>query len=395
MPSRGMESTSQRGDPVSGRAIIGEGSGPVKHAERAPSRAGPALGTGETRPPWTRVSRYPGEVSPSKHQVGPFRIENRLGGGAVAEVYRATRIPGGESVALKLLRIGCKPEERRRFVEEARLTRDLESRRLVRVVEQDLVSRRPWIAMEFLPGRDLAKVLVERPEFARESAPGICTGLLEALRDLQEAGLNHRDVTPANIILDEQGEPRLVDLGSVGRAGAGGAGTLAYLSPEALRGELRGAAGDLYQVGAVLYEVLSGLVPHEDLGGGYLDRRKAGDPPAPLHELTAGASRAVSELLADLLHPDPGSRPTVPQALGRARSIGAPWFHGPPVPLLQRGPHPGVPGRARRLHRRALSRPGSTRPDRAPSVRPLGESVVAALGLGGALLVLSYLLGWL
>ena len=286
--------------------------------------------------------------------VGPYRIESLLGQGGSAEVYRATR-EGGRPVALKVLRRGQARRDRHRFVEEARLARDLESPHLVRVLEADLDGNRPWMAMELVPGADLATGLGRERSRVRELAPRILTGLLEALEVLHDVDLAHRDVTPANILLTDKGGVLLVDMGLTGRPGANRSGTLAYQPPEVLRGGIHRAASDVYQAGAVLYEVLSGMVPHEDLGGGYLDRRKAGDPPGELVEVVNGVSPTVSRLIAALLDPDPDTRPTASAAAKQARHIPAPWFHGPPVPDdFQESP--GVPGRPNSVPGRSQKR---------------------------------------
>lgn len=292
-------------------------------------------------------------------QVGPYRIEALLGEGGSAEVYRASR-EGGGPVALKVLRRGQARQDRHRFVEEARLARDLESPHLVRVLEADLDGARPWMAMELVPGSDLATALHQDRSRVRQLAPRILTGLLQALEALHRVELAHRDVTPANILLTDKGGVLLVDMGLTGRPAATRGGTLAYQPPEVLRGGVHKAASDVYQAGAVIYEVLSGMIPHEDLGGGYLDRRKAGDPPGQLVEVVSGVSSAVSRLVDTLLDPDPLVRPTAAVAAKQARHIPAPWFHGPPVPA-DFAAAPGVPGRPSsvpgRSHKRRRHQP--------------------------------------
>lgn len=290
--------------------------------------------------------------------VGPYRIEALLGQGGTAEVYRACR-EGGGPVALKVLRRGQARRDRKRFVEEARLARDLESPHLVRVLEADLDGARPWMAMELVPGSDLATALRKERSRVRQLAPRILTGLLEALEVLHRVELAHRDVTPANILLTDKGGVLLVDMGLTGRPASTRSGTLAYQPPEVLRGGVHRAASDVYQAGAVIYEVLSEMIPHEDLGGGYLDRRKAGDPAGQLVEVVNGVSSSVSRLVDTMLDPDPDKRPTASAAAKQARHIPAPWFHGPPVPddFADPGGVPGrpqsVPGRSRKRRRLA------------------------------------------
>jgi len=345
--------------------------------------------TPRERPPRGPFQGYSwGAMKKVPAQVGPFRIEALLGRGGSAEVYRGRRPGERRDVAVKVARRGASRRERRRFVEEARLAEGLDCPHLVSVLERDLEANRPWIAMELVPGVDLATLLRTARGRARSLAPRICTGVLQALQALHEGGLTHGDVAPANVLVGEKDHVLLLDLGRLARPGperkAGG--TLAYMDPEGLRGEPQGPEADVYQLGAVLYEVLSGMVPHEDLGGSYTDYRRAGEPPAELPELVGGVSSSVAGLVHDLLAPEASSRPSAAQALRRARNIPAPWYHGPPVPadlVAGVGLVPGPPGRSPRRQR---TNPGRkrTEPVRAAATWPpflLAAALLAALWL--------------
>lgn len=330
-------------------------------------------------------------------RVGPYQVETLLGRGGSAEVYRARRDGARQEVALKVLRRGASRKDRKHFIEQARMASQVENPHLVAVVDSDLVAPRPWLAMELVPGEDLASLLRSARGRARALAPMICTSLLEAVRALHQAGLAHRDVAPANVLVGERDRVLLLDMGLLGKPAPGSSGTLAYMAPEGLRGEPQGPASDVYQVGAVLYEVLSGQVPHEHEGGGYIDFRREGEPPAPLLEVASGVSSSVSQLVDEMLDPDPRQRPDAEKVLRRARNIPAPWFHGPPTPddvLPQPGRPRSLPGRAEKRRRKAGvhgGRPGGPEDGRDPS--PWMPLTLGVLLLGG-LALLGWTLGW-
>ncbi len=339
-----------------------------------------------------RDSEYSRNVPRLAKRIGPYRVEEILGSGGTSEVYSARHEGGGPLVALKVLRRNLPSKERSQFVEEARLSVPLESPHLVKIIDSSLERGRPWIAMELAPGKNLADAMRSERSRVRQQVPRIFCGLLKALKTLHDAGLVHHDVTPSNLLLDEKGNVVLVDLGMIGKPGGGGVGTLAYLPPEVLKGGAYWPSADMYQAGALLYEVLSGYVPHEDLGGGYLDRRKAGDPPALLSEVTSGASRSIVDLLAELLAPDPSVRPSADEALGRSEKIGAPWFHGPPTPEdfgAGLKAEPSIPGRGPRRQR--LTPRSLVEPVSAKEVGSFQMSWILGACLGGSLL--AWLLG--
>lgn len=331
-------------------------------------------------------------MTPPPPSLGPYEVEELLARGNVSEVYKARRRSGSGRVAVKVLLPGLSPRVRERFLEEATLARELDHPAIVRAIDIDLGGPRPWIAMELVEGWNL-EVLLEtaRPRLLR-ILPRICRSLLEALVALGEAGLIHRDVTPRNVLVSPRDEVKLIDMGLLGRPAAGLAGTPAYLAPEALRNERLGAQSDLYQVGAVIYEILSEFLPHEDLGANFLElRRDAGCPPTPLGAVAPGTSSKVATLIAEMLHPRPEERPTAAEALARAREIPAPWFHQAPVAQLfdhrDRGQNRDRLARIRR--RQAALPPGPEKRPVMPALEQLYRlAIVLILGL-----VIGYLLG--
>jgi serine/threonine protein kinase len=202
--------------------------------------------------------------------AGRYELERPLGHGAMAVVDLARDVELDRYVALKRLaeNLSRDDELRARFLREAKLAARLAHPNVIRVYDVGDDAGRPFIAMEYVDGETLAELVARRgPRPAKEVvALGVqaCSGLAAA----HAAGLVHRDVKPQNLLLRRDGVLKLGDFGiAFGPEGtrlttAGSVlGTAAYLSPEQARGEEVTAAADVYGVGAVLYELLTGRPP--------------------------------------------------------------------------------------------------------------------------------------
>jgi serine/threonine-protein kinase len=199
-----------------------------------------------------------------------YRLERRLGSGATAAVWQARDLDLGRAVAIKLFLGDDVPDElAARFEREGMILGRLSHPNVVTVYSTGTHEGRPYLVMELVDGEPLTRVLARGPmdiERAVELLAAISAGLAAAHR----AGVVHRDVKPANILCSEGGMPRLVDFG-IARAPdltsvTGGdlvVGTAAYLSPEQARGETPGPASDVYSLGCVLYEALTGRPPFD------------------------------------------------------------------------------------------------------------------------------------
>jgi serine/threonine-protein kinase len=234
--------------------------------------------------------------------VGRYRIVRRLGAGAMAVVELADDMQLERPVAIKLLRASVLDDGdlRMRFVREARAAARLSHPNVVRVFDTGVTEGRPFIVMEYVPGETLASVLERRRKLPSAEVVDLgiqaCAGLAEA----HEHRLVHRDIKPQNLLLRDDGTLKIADFGIVRgeettRLTQHGTvlGTAAYLSPEQAAGEDVTAAADLYAVGAVLYESLTGRPPFEF---------------ASLAELAAKQGSAAVTPVRDL-------EPHVPQAL--------------------------------------------------------------------------------
>ena len=181
----------------------------------------------------------------TRTHVGDFRLEELLGAGGMALVYRAVDERTGEEAALKLLADNLAADEafRRRFLREARLAARLDHRNVVRVLDAGEHDGRPWIALEYVEGETLAEVLARRGRLPPAETVALGIQLCSGLQHAHDAGLVHRDVKPANIVVREDGSATIVDFG-IARAHEGTeltehgsvVGTASYLSPEQAAG---------------------------------------------------------------------------------------------------------------------------------------------------------------
>lgn len=294
-------------------------------------------------------------------QIGPYRILGLLGRGTSSDVYRADRPESRTQVALKVLRPGRSRREREAFAARVRSASGLDDPRLVRVLDSSLSEDPPWVALELVEGESLEHLLRTAQTRLLRILPRMTKDLLGALEALASAGATHGDLTTGNVLVTRDDRARLLDLGRGERRTSTIEGTPAYLAPEVLHGDPATGASDLYQLGALLYEVIAGFVPHADLAPNFLAiRRDRSVRATPLDTLATGASTQVARLVDSLLDPDPGGRPALAEVARRIAAIPAPWVHRPPVAQVfdarvgQVGPSLG---RARGALRRSFGAP--------------------------------------
>jgi serine/threonine protein kinase len=257
--------------------------------------------------------------------AGRYEIVRPLGHGAMAVVDLAHDVELDRPVALKRLAENLARDEelRRRFLREGRLSARLSHPNVVRVFDVGEDGDRPFIAMEYVEGETLAELIARRgslpPAEAAELGVQACAGLAAA----HAAGLVHRDVKPQNLLLGRDGVLKLGDFGiAFGAEGtrltAAGTvlGTAGYLAPEQARGEQVTAAADIYAVGAVLCELLTGEPPRRAGSLAELGHPEAFRTPdllARAPHVPAALATAVTDCLAER----PEDRPQSAAALAR------------------------------------------------------------------------------
>jgi len=247
--------------------------------------------------------------------AGRYRLEDRIAGGAVGEVWRATDLVLARPVAVKLLRAehAQHAETLTRFRAEARYAASLSHPGIVQVydyLEAD-ASHPPFLVIELVEGPSLAGLLVGGP-LEPASAMDLVAQAAAGLDAAHQAGLVHRDIKPANLLIGPGGRVKITDFGIAHAAGSASftcagmlVGTAAYLAPERVVGDLAGPASDLYALGIVGYECLAGAPP---FGGMPVEVALAHrDRPLPPLPVTVPAD--VAALVADLTAKDPAVRP--------------------------------------------------------------------------------------
>ncbi len=202
---------------------------------------------------------------------GRYEVLSRIGTGGMADVYLARDQLLGRQVAVKLLhhRFAEDQEFVERFRREASSAAGLSHPNVVAIFDRGEWDGTYYIAMEYLPGRSLKAVVREQGPLDPMAAIDIVIQILQAARFAHRRGVIHRDLKPHNVILDEEGRAKVTDFG-IARAGASDMtltgsimGTAQYLSPEQAQGHAVSAASDIYAVGIVLYELLTGTVPFD------------------------------------------------------------------------------------------------------------------------------------
>lgn len=201
---------------------------------------------------------------------GRYRLEHRIGDGRSAVTYRAYDVVLRRPVALKLLRPEYAADQvsSARFAREARAVAAVNHPHVVQVYDSGTHKGQAYLVMQYVAGRNLKQVLADEGPLAPDAAVRLGRRLLRGLGAIHAAGIVHRDVKPQNILVGDDGSLRVTDFG-IARGPTGdtltddGAtvGTAAYMAPEQIRGEPVSAATDLYAIGVVLFELLTGRLP--------------------------------------------------------------------------------------------------------------------------------------
>lgn len=288
----------------------------------------------------------------SEIRFGGYRITGTIGSGALSTIFKAVQEPVGRIVALKALKTQIAPTSSfgDQLEREAKILSDLAHPNIVLLLDASRTgSGRPYIVLEWIDGPSLHDVLVAmkaaRPRRTRDknvkkpsvpAALAIVCGICAALEHIHERGVVHRDVKPSNVLLTRTGHVKVVDFGIAQRPrtasmsdtlGTEGItpsgriapeqvkdafGTPAYMSPEQILGDFVDGRSDLFSLGVVLYEMLSGSRPFETPGKSDGERSAAQrirrDAPPPLRDRAPHCPRAVERIVMRLLEKTPDDR---------------------------------------------------------------------------------------
>ncbi|MGE5126385.1 MAG: serine/threonine-protein kinase [Betaproteobacteria bacterium] len=327
-----------------------------------------------------------------------YRTVARLGAGAFGEVYRAHDGVLGRDVAIKRIRLEAFAEPaqleevKQRFLREAQLAARLRHSNIV--TTHDIVSSpaTSFIVMELVEGRTLQSLLEARGRLPLEEASRLLGQVAAALDHAHASGIVHRDVKPANVMVEPSGHVKVMDFG-IAKAEAGGnltatgliMGTPNYMSPEQARGGKVDARSDLFSLGCVLYECLTGVKPFQaDSVTAILVRILTEDPPPVDFEATR-LPRAVGDVLRRAMAKDPAARyasgAEMIAALSAAGGLG-PAAPAPPWPRLAAAPPAAGAGAGTTGAPTVLSR-APQRPRSARRLVALASAAALLLAAGG------------
>ncbi len=246
-----------------------------------------------------------------------YKLISRLGAGGMADVFLAEDQQLGRKIALKLLhrRFVEDPGFVERFRREAQAAAGLQHPNVVSVYDRGSYDGNYYIAMEYLPGRSLKRLIREEAPLAPIRAIDITIQILKAARFAHRHGVIHRDLKPHNVIVDDQDHVKVTDFG-IARAGASDMtetgsimGTAQYLSPEQAQGHAVSATSDLYSVGVVLYEMLTGRVPFDADAAVTIALKHVSEAPTAPTAINQRIPPELEQVVLWALNKDPANRP--------------------------------------------------------------------------------------
>jgi eukaryotic-like serine/threonine-protein kinase len=256
------------------------------------------------------------EVAENAVVDGRYRITSRIGSGGMADVYCAHDEHLGRDIALKVLhrRFAQDQEFVERFRREASAAAGLQHPNVVNVFDRGEFDGTYYIAMEFLRGRTLKELILQEAPLDQMRALDICVQILRAAGFGHRRGVIHRDFKPQNVIVDDEGGVKVTDFG-IARAGASEItetgsimGTAQYLSPEQAQGTAAEQSSDLYSIGVMLYEMLTGQLPFDGDSAVAVALRHLTEPPPPVHQLRPDVHPALEAVVNQALAKDPRQR---------------------------------------------------------------------------------------
>jgi eukaryotic-like serine/threonine-protein kinase len=255
----------------------------------------------------------------TKRMIGPFEVGDRIGVGGMGIVYRAIYTKNGAPVALKVLSPEVSDSEalQRRFEREIAILKKLQHPNIVRYYGGGRFGTQRFYAMELIAGGSVEGYLKEQGKLPWEEALDIAMQVAKALEHAHEAGIVHRDLKPANLLLTKEHVIKLTDFGiardttATALTAAGKTvGTYAYMSPEQIRGKPPvDKKTDLYALGCVLFELISGETPFQSENQGEMLMMHLQEEPPRITSLVPNCPIFVEDLIFHLLEKDPQERP--------------------------------------------------------------------------------------
>ncbi len=248
--------------------------------------------------------------------ISHYKVIEMIGAGGMGEVYLAEDTKLNRTVAIKLLPkvLSSDPEFRARFTREARAVASLSHPGIVTVHEVGEYQGRPFFTMEHAKGHSL-KEMIQSESLTLAQVVDVAVQVCEGMAEAHNAGLIHRDIKPSNILVDEKGRVRILDFGLARVAGEPELtrtpslmGTIRYLSPEQVKGEELTPASDLFSIGVVLYQMLTGSMPFTGEYEASVLYAIVNDTPPTVGSLRPELPPQFEHILSKLLEKDPKNR---------------------------------------------------------------------------------------
>jgi len=275
---------------------------------------------GKTEPPDSHTETFQTpvkELTTGSTFTGRYQIIEELGHGGMGTVYKVFDTDINEKIALKLLRpeIAQDRDTVERFSNELKLARKISHRNVCRMFDLGKAEGTTYITMEFVAGEDLKKFIRKTGQLGAGRAVSIAKQICEGLAEAHQLGVVHRDLKPQNIMVDEDGNARIMDFG-IARSlrgkritGAGVMiGTPEYMSPEQVEGKEVDERSDIYSLGVILFEMVTGHVPFEGDTAFTIGVKHKSERPRNPRELNAQLPEDLSRLILRCLEKDKGKR---------------------------------------------------------------------------------------
>jgi tetratricopeptide (TPR) repeat protein len=283
------------------------------------------------------------------HNLGPYRLLDQLGAGGMATVYKAYHAAMDRYVAIKVLpqHLARDPGFRARFQQEARVIARLEHRHILPVYDAAEEDGIPYLVMRYTDGGDLNNLIAARPTLGR--LVELLAQVAEALGYAHRQGIIHRDVKPANVLIGRDGDALLADFGiakiyadTLQLTGDGSmVGTPAYMAPEQFQGKGVDARADIYALGVVLYQALTGECPFVAETPLAVALMHLHNPLRPPSQLKPDIPEAIERVILRALAKNPDDRFQTAEEMAEAlRSFSAAQHISPAVPPVLPAPQP-------------------------------------------------------
>jgi eukaryotic-like serine/threonine-protein kinase len=321
--SGGVATLTETPPDLHGATVVDEKTTPPETPDRtivdkAPSTMNVPTGWSVPAPqPTSIVSASLATLQPGTVFGNRYEILRELGQGGMGAVYQARDRELDRMVAMKVIRpeLATRPDILQRFKQEIILARQVTHRNVIRIFDLGEADGIKFITMEFIEGQDLKTLVAEKGKLKIEEAVAIMQQVCLALEAAHTEGVVHRDLKPQNIMLDKQGKVAVMDFGIARSIEFGGMtqtgaliGTPEYMSPEQVQGNKVDARSDLFTLGIIFYELLTGTMPYkaETVMGTMIKRTKErARPPA---ELNPEVPQFLSDVVSKCLEADPQKR---------------------------------------------------------------------------------------